>query len=38
MTPLAKLYEMKMMRLADSREGNPRFVDMWIIAEKRIMY
>lgn len=37
MSPLAKLYELKMMRLKD-KDGNPRFIDMWILAEKRIMF
>ena len=38
MTWRNKLYELKMMKLAESESGNPRFVDMYILARNEIEF
>jgi len=38
MSPLNKLFEMKQMQLRDSKNGNLRFCDVWILAKNKIEF
>jgi hypothetical protein len=38
MSPLNKLFEMKQMQLRDSKFGNLRFCDTWILAKGKIEF
>jgi hypothetical protein len=38
MSPLNKLFEMKQMQLRESKVGNLRFCDMWILAKNKIEF